>query len=432
MTKEFSIRRSWLSRKGNSELDVTLCQLQITVGERVVTEYSGEFDHGGDHLEIPAYYLAEWIAENWWPLLWEPRKSEDAGDDADFLARHSILTAQHGFALPKILFVPIGRNIQISASPRDVQFADIRFRKGGLAWPSRKDVESELRQFVISVVRRLTESSISGTSLHEAWNLVEGTAEDEIEFCQYVGALGLSPYSANEAVENTLDRVSPILGRRLAMDLCLASTPENFQAAARTAEIAHGAMALAPLSTLEPLATIPIPADNPMLPAWRRGVQAAQRVRTKLGIKEIDPYGSNLLFEKLKIDPSRRIQHADNNIEGAPVVGAVARKDQIARVALLQHKEVQRRFAAARAAYAAWASENQEESRLLTLAVTRDQQASRAFAAEMTAPFAYIRSQAKGSKLPQHRVFELASNLNVGADVVQKQALNNGLQITPL
>src|SRR5262245_53839972 len=37
----------------------------------------------------PVYFLAEWIAENWWPLLWEPRKSEEVPDDAAFLARHS-------------------------------------------------------------------------------------------------------------------------------------------------------------------------------------------------------------------------------------------------------------------------------------------------------------------------------------------------------
>src|ERR1700680_4656660 len=152
MVSDFKIRRSWLKPQGSSEIDVTLCKLQISIGDRIVTKYSSENEGGDDHLEIPAYYLAEWTAENWWALLWEPRKSEDAGDDPDFLARHSILRAEHGFALPKILIVPIGRNIHVSAVAREVQFAEIRFRNGSSALVPRQHVESELKKFVQSVV----------------------------------------------------------------------------------------------------------------------------------------------------------------------------------------------------------------------------------------------------------------------------------------
>jgi hypothetical protein len=102
MTK-FSIRCSWLPQKGESELDQTLSKIFMIVGDRVVTEYKSEHWPQSEHLEIPAYYLVEWIAENWWPLLWEPRKNEDVGDNQDFLDRHCILAAQHGFVLPKVL-----------------------------------------------------------------------------------------------------------------------------------------------------------------------------------------------------------------------------------------------------------------------------------------------------------------------------------------
>jgi hypothetical protein len=424
----FTIRSSWLPRKGNSEVDATLCSLQFILNEQNVTEYRGEHEEG-EWLEIPAYFLAEWIAENWWPLLWEPRKSEDAGDDADFLARHSILTAQHGFALPKILIVPAGRAIHVTASARDVQFADIRFRRNGSAWSSRKEVEFELRQFVQNVAVRLDRCSISGMGLQEAWNLIEGTAEDELQFCRFMGALGLSPYIANETVENILDRVLPILGERLTMDLCFASISEDLDAMAQAAELAQSLANSAPESTLEPLATISVPSDNPSVPAWRRGVETAKRVRSGFGIKETDPNGATRFFEKLNIDPNRT--PARNAAQTGNIVGAVARADQTLRVALLQQTLSQRCFAAARAAYTAWTSERQE-SRLLTLAVTRTQQANRAFAAELTAPFAYLRAHAQeGSKLSQDRVYELAANLHIGADVVQKQALNNGLQIVP-
>jgi hypothetical protein len=285
---------------------------------------------------------------------------------------------------------------------------------------------------VTAVVDRLEEAGKRETDLQTEWMLVEGTEPDEKQFCSYMGSLGLSPYVQNDPIENTLERILPLIGERIVADLCLASTPENFELAARAAESAIRTAEITPASNLEPLASISPPADNLSTPAWHRGVEAARRVRRKLGIKDTDPRGGTKLFETLKIDPSRKAEHVRSEAETMPIVGAVIREDQTAYVALLQQTEVQRRFAAARAAYTAWTAEQRRDKRLMSLAVTRDQQASRAFAAELMAPFGYLRAEARKSRLSQDQVFELADNLNIGADVVQKQALNNGLRITPL
>jgi len=90
-------------------------KLKLTVSGKNLTAFVDEYGERCTHLAIPVYFLAEWIAENWWPLLWEPRKSEEVPDDAAFLARHSILAAQHGFVLPRVIFVPTGRTIDISS-----------------------------------------------------------------------------------------------------------------------------------------------------------------------------------------------------------------------------------------------------------------------------------------------------------------------------
>jgi hypothetical protein len=431
MVNALKIQNTWLPRHGDTEVDVTLCRLQIEIGERNITEYSAEHRDGSGHLEIPVYYLAEWMAENWWPLMWEPRKDEEAGDDRDFLARHSFLTAQHGFALPKVLIVPIGKNVQVSAVARNVQFTDVRFRNGGSVVLPRQAVKSELKRFVGSVAERLMESGITGTAFQEAWELVTGTEPDQRQFCQLMGALGHSPYVPNPHIENMLERLVSLLGEHQVLDLCLAASPANFSTAARAAEFANTAMSASRDASLEPLATISVPPDNPLLPAWRRGVQAAKRVRAKLGIEEMDPLGGQILLDKLKIDLGRALSH-ENEPEPASIVGAVSRKEQCARIALLQAGTDRRRFSAARAAYLAWSAEDRTESRLMTNAVTRDQQASRAFAAETLIPFAYIRSQAKSSTLPQHLLYDIASNANVEIDVVKKQAQNSGLQIASI
>ena len=65
------LERTWdkASHDAVDEVDSTFCRLAIFISERNVTEHR---DAGGRRLptlHVPAYYLAEWLAENWWPLL---------------------------------------------------------------------------------------------------------------------------------------------------------------------------------------------------------------------------------------------------------------------------------------------------------------------------------------------------------------------------
>src|SRR5678815_3804436 len=171
----FEIVTKWLTATSDlrvSEIDATLAQVLIKIGNKFVTEFRDDKHDSSKHIEIPTYSVAEWIAENWWSLLWEPRKSEDDEPTPDFLSRHGFLSAQHGFALPKLLIVPIGRSMQVSAAARNVPLADVRFLHGGLEYLPREPVERELRQFVSGVVSRLNEHRIKDTYLQDAWQLV--------------------------------------------------------------------------------------------------------------------------------------------------------------------------------------------------------------------------------------------------------------------
>jgi hypothetical protein len=423
---EFQISRTWRPKKGASELDATMAEIRFLVGDRNVSEFVEDAGHVCDHLEIPAYFLAEWIAENWWPLLWEPRKSEEGTDDAEFVSRHSILAAQHGFALPRIMFVPTGRTIHITATARDAAFADVRFRNASQASPLGEEVEKELRAFVGAVCSRLDQSHVHGTGLHEAWQSVLDVAPDEELFCRFAGALGLDPHDVSDTTAALLDRLLERLGERLLMDLCLVAPATSFEAIAGAAEAAFLGINTVDAADIQPLLQMPTPSDNFAVPAWRRGVQAAKRLRSKMGVEETDSSGASRVFERLGLHTDRYGEHFANEVS---LTGAVARSDDEARVALLQPMLTQRRFAAARAIFTAWTSD-QHEMRFLTSAVTRDQQASRAFAAELTAPYALLRKRSKHSLLTQDQVFDLAAELQIGADVVSKQALNNGLQVT--
>ena len=425
---EFQISAKWLSESGRTEIDTTLCKLLIKLGERNVTEYVDGDRVVHPCLEIPAYPLAEWIAENWWPLLWEPRKNEDDGDSAFFLSRHSFLSAQHGFALPRVVIAALGTAVQVSASARDVPFADVRFKNGASVSAKREVVENTLRAFVTQVLERLERLEIKDTCLHDAWTLISETTPDEAQFCRFAGALGQSPYDIDDVTSALLERLQPNLGERLLMDLCSVSSVRTFPEIAVLAERAIELTANASASTLAPLDPIAAPQDNTSLPAHRRGRRGAEFVRQRLGIKDTDPRGATKVFEALEIDTARRNGQNDDD---SSVTGAVVRDDKNMKVALLQPTEHKRRFSAARALFSAWSAEHPTESHLLTAAVTRDQQANRAFAAELTAPRALIRARASKQSLTMSAVFDLAAELQIGADVIQKQALNNGIRVRP-
>jgi len=424
---EFQISTSWLAKKGPSELDATMAKLKFIVGDRNVSEFQECDGEKSDHLQIPAYFIAEWIAENWWPLLWEPRKSEDGSDDAEFLARHSLLAAQHGFALPRINFIPTDRTIHITAVARESALTDVRFRNSAQASPLRGVVEKEFSDFVSAVCARLEKFQIYDTGLQEVWRLVRDVGPEERQFCEFAGALGVSPDEISDPTAALLNRLFEKFGGRLLMDLCLVAPIARFDAIASAAEAVFDDLSNVPKTNLGSLLALPVPGDNLSVPPWRRGLRTAQQLRRRFGISDTDSKGATRVFDLLHLDVGQHGIHLSNEEVG--LTGAVSRHSDVAKIALVQPVLTQRRFAAARAVFAAWTAEH-DDTRFLTSAVTRDQQASRAFAAELTAPVSFLRSRSRNSRLSQDQVFDLAAELQIGSDVVSKQALNNGLRVT--
>jgi hypothetical protein len=130
----------------------------------------------------------------------------------------------------------------------------------------------------------------------------------------------------------------------------------------------------------------------------------------------------------LGIDPSTADVSILESPTAARLSGGMRRDDMIMRMALADPNLQRRRFAAARGAFLGWSSEA-VSSHLITSARTRKQQASRAFAAEMLAPFDYIRTRAGGTAISMYRVEEIANELEVSPAVVKWQAHDNNLHV---
>src|SRR5258708_32601231 len=381
-----AIKTTWLkdAKDCGDELAATLARLQILVGRSNITEFRPPRAKTETALEIPTYYLAEWIAENWWVLLFEPRKDEES-DDSEYLARHSILVAQHGFPLPDLSIVPFGRSFHLNSRPRVAPFANIAFTTGAFADASRDEVERVLSAFVSAVVERLAACGVSRSALAEAWSDLKALTAEERTYCELVGSLGISPSDASDELGEAIERIYAALGSRAARDFCLAATQEIVIASTGRVEAVSQYLQEVRAATLTRLLEVKLPPENYYAPSWRRGMQAARNVRESFGIDSKDPSGADKLFDRLGIDVRSRTPVPNDVGADLPFNGAVDRTDSSAKIALLQPDELHRRFSGGRAAYLAWVSEAQSR-RLVTNAVTRDQQASRSVAAEILVP----------------------------------------------
>jgi hypothetical protein len=233
-------------------------------------------------------------------------------------------------------------------------------------------------------------------------------------------------------MSNAIENIYKILGPRATRDFCLAATEDVFLRSVSVVEALTKFVETRNNSRLTSILKAELPKDNYSGPAFRRGLAAAKKLRENLKIDVKDPRGADKLFEALQIDTSNPSHMPQNDILDLGFSGAIDRDDDIAKIALLQPEELNRRFSAGRAAYLAWVSERKSR-RLVTNAVTRDQQASRQFAAEILVPQDYLKSLAgpKGQLHPD-QVREAALNRRATPDVAFKQAYNAALTVRAL
>lgn len=427
---DFQVAWSKSGAASATDAEATFGSLRLFVdGENVTSFVEKESEAQFDHVEQPLLFLAEWLVENWWALLWEPEKNEDPDGrpgDRYFLSRHSLMAASGGFPLPDVRLVPTGETMHILAKPRSADHADVRFTAYKSATAKRGEVENELSAFVRSV---LEHAPGNASALREAWGQIVHTEQDEADFCRLIGALGLSPYRINARIEAALDDACKVLSRDELFDLCQGSTAEEFVRSAKIASLVEGILQSEEAGSidLKLLKGLDAPGDNLSLPPYKRGQAAARQLRTALAIGDRDIAGGVKVFDRLGLNPLGG-SAIDLKNKPSPLSGAVAQSGAKGRVAIVHEAPSSRRFAAARATYFLWTGEPGER-RLLTNAATRTQQASRAFAAELLVPKDIIRRRASGNRINWDQINAIAEEAGAAAEMVKHQATNSGLQV---
>jgi hypothetical protein len=411
---------------GDPLLDDTLGRLAIRIGGDIATKFRTENNSEGDQLLIPTYGLAEWIAANWWPLLFEPAKDEYFEEDFDFRSRHWLGSARNGFALPDLWFCPAGEKLEIIGSAAHLRFARLSFlvdiSQAVVEIPVIRDA---LQQFVERVTSRLDNRGQRATPLHDLWHAIRNTKPEAEEYCQLIGSLGLSPYEEHPNIDAILDKLLERLNRAIVKDLCNTADAKTFPSLAELTIGISEILDQAPEAKLSDLLTIDLPPDQQPR-AWQWGREIAHHVRRGFHISNADPQGGQRFLARLGLDSLMPV--GEERLERTRINGGLKRYEDKMQVAVFDDMEPQRRFTAARAAFLGWAH-GVDGSHLVTTAITRHQQASRAFAAEMLAPIGYIRTKASNRVLSDHAVQEIAQTLNAPEGAVSYQAKHAGIYV---
>jgi hypothetical protein len=433
IAESFAVDLQWPAnpgKGGNALLDESLARFQILVAGKSITAYQTEKGDKHSYLHVPTYYLVEWLAQNWWSFLYEPRKNDREVFEQDFRSRHWLGTARNGFALPDVTFSPAGEKIEIVARSAFLRFAQINFIEALTATATTDSVRSELSKFIEQVLAHLTENGVKVSAAHQHWDRVSKTTKDEEIYCRMVGSLGLSPYVSHPEIDQVFERVTGKITESMLTDLCDATNMGNFERAAEVANSVSAALASATTIQVRDLLKVRRPADNaPRAYEW--GYQATDVARDALGIAHDDPHGAAAFFERFQLDPTAGIEESKSSEAAALslISGAVEREDDDMRVALAGSNRAHRKFAAGRAAFLTW-SQGKNSSRLVTTARTRDQQASRAFAAELLAPAKFLKKRlGERSEVSPFTLDRISEEMGIAPTVVHYQAENHGYYI---
>lgn len=428
INKEFFLDLQWPAnpgKGGNLLLDGSIARFQMLVTDKPITAYQSDSGEKSSYLTIPAYYLVEWLALNWWAFLFEPRKLDREDAEQEFRSRHWLGTVRNGFALPDAIFSPAGDKMEIVSRPAYLRFAQLNFYEAVTASISTELVRSELSSFVERILGHLTEMGISKSGAHAAWSRVKATAIQEEPYCRLLGSMGLSPYVDHPEIDSTMTSIAEKISESMLADLCEATNIGTFNRAASLADGISQALEKARRVQIDKLLKAPKPGDATSR-AYEWGYNATDVARNAFGIAHDDPSGATSFFDQLKIDPTAGTEAGTEAGSFSVISGAVARDHGEAQLSLAGTNAGHRKFAAARASFLTW-TENEKSSRLVTTARTRDQQASRAFAAELLVPRKYLRKRlGERGEVSPFTLDKVSDEMGVASTVVHYQAKNHG------
>lgn len=427
----------WLDAPGVKDrvLSATWARLEIRADGHVVSDLVA-FDTRRTGIYGPVLPLVEWLAENWWNLLYEPSPTSPlmSGRSAppwmlNWVRRHNLLSAREGMALPDTTIVRDGDEIVLMWAPDPAPSTNghVRFVGSGqvrVAASAFSEAASDLIDRTLARIEVVVGECEEAQRLAESWAQIQSSDEAEQFVCRSLALLGADPYDPEDASEGLLTQLSELHDRvpaDLFNDLLEGASVGDFcNAADWIAEhgdfIGNGNGIAVP----EPIATWASDSS-----AHGSGYRVARDVRKALGLAPRDPVIdlAGLLVEQMGWDPDRT-----HRVRAVEAIDGMVGLSRVSRRPVLLSPEVGQRASRFRMARAAFFTSTGRLSggRLLTRAVTPWQRAGRAFAAEFLAP-ADALARRVGGRVGEAEVASLADAFNVSPRLIEHQIENHGI-----
>ncbi|MCI0642713.1 MAG: hypothetical protein L0Y72_03560 [Gemmataceae bacterium] len=413
----------------------TWCALRITVKGRTVTRiWDKARQEERSLLYVPAFPIAEWIVTNWWTLLNEPSPTPEIPKSSaarlPWIQRHCVRSADSGLLLPSLFLFNDGRGIRLEwlADERDAlpnmpgEFVDT-----GFDHLENSDVEDVLSEFVIEVLQRTDDLQDERVEkLKQNWQAIRNAGADEARFCVAAGRLGVDPYDPSQMHADLASFIESVL---VDPDLPIA---RDLTEVAEADAVADQWSWIRKHTAACKLGRINLPLQIGSgiagLPPSQFGYRMAAEVRRANHLSPTAPVKSLEEIAQASAGGSFRFQD-QNHVPGRNVRAVVGWTPghEIVLAGPRSPRDDSQRFLSARGLYLALFACHRSE-RLVTHSYTWDQQASRAFAAELLAPQAALVAEAS-STVDQSTVEKLAAHFDASTVVIERQLENAGVTV---
>jgi hypothetical protein len=367
-----------------------------------------------DHLTIALYPLVEGLVHDWWALF--------GGRDREF----SLTKYRTGYAMPDVRFRFDGRLFEASAHQRTCRNPDLRFWAGSTELMSRTEAETALADFIDFVLAQVTSKTPQHTSAALRWSRIQASRSslEEAEFCESAGALGIDPYSVDEAGNSLIERAGSLFedeplteflagAREYAADPILHWIHRAEERPKNTSRVAN----LMGIS-LRAAETTP---DRIGEDSWALGYRRARAVRQLMNIGESRRFKSTRVLAKQF--------GADDNFSFAPGADGIRalrshHNDEVhihmRNHGASTHADAACRFSLARAIGDVACFPPPSRAAVNELHFASRQAAGRAFAAEFLAPVNEIESMRRDG----HDLVTMADEFAVHTVVIERQIEN--------
>ena len=372
---------------------------------------------------VSGYHIAQWLAWNWWRLLWESRPAGEAGREWDFA--HRLSSIGEGYVWPNVEISSDGFRSHLTSAPT-VESESALFRYVGAPRTevvSAGVLEQSIDRFIVSVLELLNERNVRDTNLHRLWRDVQGARKDEAlsRFRRFEARLGHDPDEVDEKEILTSLADATRLGHDALEEL--AAHPWQGIGVPSAVEVVeesrlHG-FDSRPQDAVRLDSRDGIPAWG-SCEAWKVGVTAARALRRQEALN-----GETIENSRLA-DLAGTMQAAvDAHDRPTRLISFTFDDGGGSRLTLRSNWETGRRFDLARLVGDRLCCGGEEPLLPATQSYTYRQKVQRAFAAELLCPFEAV-DAFLGDDLSEERRDDAAERFKVSPLTIRTLLVNNG------